>query len=45
MHFACCLAGGLEAPRRDVTGGVEGNSEEIVLRGRMQEGEAKVLGT
>ena len=45
MHFACCLARGLEAPRREVPGGVGGNLWEIGLRGRIQEGEAKQLGT
>ena len=44
-YFACCLARGLEAPRREVAGGVEGNWPVFGLRGRIQEGEAKVLGT
>ena len=35
-------AGGTQAGS---AGGVEGNSGEIGLRGRIQEGEAKVLGT
>ena len=46
--FECILHAvwlGLEAPRRDVTGGAEGNWWVFGLRGRIQEGEAKVLGT